>query len=97
MFHQKTVDEDISAIDAAQEDHKNAAFTLFESLRVTFEDVEEFLDDGLVVIPRNDDAVHYITANCGDVFLARCSGLSGWRHDRIMTSSIPLWLSQLLS
>ncbi len=38
---------------------QGAAVALFESLRVTFEDVEEFLDDGLVdsvFIPHNDNA-----------------------------------------
>jgi hypothetical protein len=45
------------------------AVALFESLSVTFEDVEEFLDDGLVngvVVPDDDVAIPHISTD-GDV------------------------------
>ncbi|MBE0672751.1 MAG: hypothetical protein IH588_19410 [Anaerolineales bacterium] len=52
---------------------QDAAVALFESLRVTFEDVEEFLDKS-VVVPDEDVAIPHISGD-GDVFVFRGSGL----------------------
>jgi len=48
---------------------KNAAVALFESLCVTFEDVEEFLDKSIVV-PDKDVAIPHISVD-GDAFVVR--------------------------
>jgi hypothetical protein len=42
---------------------QDAAVALFDCFRVAFEDVEEFLDDGLVVVPNDDNAVHNVPAD----------------------------------
>jgi hypothetical protein len=51
---------------------QDAAVALFERLRVAFEDVEEFLDDGCLVdgifIPHDDHTVHDIPAD-GDALI----------------------------
>ena len=57
---------------------QDAAVAMFESLRVAFEDVEEFLDDGCllgnyIVVPDNDSAVHHVSTD-GDAFAFRRSG-----------------------
>jgi hypothetical protein len=57
---------DPGIFDVSQQD---VAVALFESLRVAFEDVEEFLDDGLVdgiVVPDDDVAIPHISVD-GDV------------------------------
>jgi len=46
---------------------QDAAVALLEGFRVTFEDVEEFLDNG-IVIPRNDNTIPNISAD-GDVVI----------------------------
>ena len=65
---------DPRVFDVSQQD---AAVALFERLRVTFEDVEDYLDDGLfvddVIVP-NDDNVAHISAD-GDVLIFRRRGL----------------------
>jgi hypothetical protein len=51
---------------------QDAAIALFEGLRVAFEDVEEFLDDGRllddVVVPDDYVMTHDVTAN-DDLFV----------------------------
>ena len=55
---------------------------MLESLRVAFEDVEDFLDEGLVdgvVVPDEDSAVHHISAD-GDALVFRRGGVLFIRH-----------------
>ncbi len=61
---------DPCVFDVSQQD---AAVAMLKGLRVAFEDVEEFLDDGLVdgvVVPNKDSAILYISAD-GDAFVFR--------------------------
>jgi hypothetical protein len=72
VFHQQAVDEDISATDAAQEDQVNAVVAMFERFRVAFEDVDYFLEEGCVIVPNDDNAVHNVSAD-GDALVFRGS------------------------
>lgn len=65
---------------------QDATITLFESLRVTFEDVEEFLDDGLVdrvIVPDNDVVARHIAMN-GDALLFRSCRFLVFRHTSLL-------------
>jgi hypothetical protein len=66
--------------DMSQQD---ATVTLFEGLRVAFEDVDYFLEEGLidgVIVPDKDSAILHISAD-GDVFIHRRSGLLFVSHE----------------
>ena len=52
---------------------QDAAVALFEGLRVTFEDVEEFLNKS-IVIPDKDVAIPHISAD-GDTLVFRRGGV----------------------
>lgn len=62
---------------------QNAAVALFEGLCVTFEDVEEFLDDGRlvdgIIVPDNDSAIPHISVDGDALVLGRTRGFVG-RH-----------------
>ncbi len=56
---------------------QDAAVAVFEGLGVAFEDVEEFLEEGLidgVVVPDKDSAILHVSAD-GDAFVFRSAGI----------------------
>lgn len=66
---------------------QDAAVALFESLRVTFEDVEEFLNKS-IVIPDKDVAIPHISAD-GDALVFRRGGVLFIRHADVFFRGYP--------